>query len=89
MSSKGSDGVLEATGYEANLNSPNTKLMSALLCAALYPNVVQVRSLQGEFIISLDDGWIRFTAASHEVAELDQLLEEKIRNPSMDLISCP
>nr|XP_021328300.1 putative ATP-dependent RNA helicase DHX57 isoform X3 [Danio rerio] len=184
MSSKGSDGVLEATGYEANLNSDNTKLMSAMLCAALYPNVVQVRSPQmkykltskgamkmqpkaeeqrfmtksdgavhihpssvnfsvrhydspylvyhekvktsrvfirdcsmvcvypmvlfgggqvnvelqrGQFIISLDDGWIKFAAASHEVAELvkelrwelDQLLEEKIKNPSMDLISCP
>lgn len=184
MSSKGSDGVLEATGYEANLNSDNTKLMSAMLCAALYPNVVQVRSPQGkykltskgamkmqpkaeelrfmtksdgavhihpssvnysvrhydspylvyhekvktsrvflrdcsmvcvypmvlfgggqvsvelqrgEFIVSLDDGWIKFAAASHEVAELvkelrwemDQLLEEKIRNPSIDLISCP
>ncbi|KAK7140601.1 hypothetical protein R3I94_013020 [Phoxinus phoxinus] len=184
MSSKGGDGVLEATGYEANLNSDNTKLMSAMLCAALYPNVVQVRSPQGkykltskgavkmqpkaeelrfmtkgdgavhihpssvnfsvrhydspylvyhekvktsrvfirdcsmvcvypmvllgggrvsvdlqhgEFIISLDDGWIKFAAASHEVAELvkelrwelDQLLEEKIKNPSIDLISCP
>lgn len=76
MSFKGTDGVLEATGYEvilvhahkhiclfwkegqsqaykhilavcvslykANLNSDNTKLMSAMLCAALYPNVVQV-----------------------------------------------
>uniref|UniRef100_A0A8B9RK37 RNA helicase n=1 Tax=Astyanax mexicanus TaxID=7994 RepID=A0A8B9RK37_ASTMX len=184
MSSKGADGVLEATGYEANLNADNTKLMSAMLCAALYPNVVQVRSPQGkykltskgavkmqpkaeelrfmtkndgavhihpssvnftvrhydspylvyhekvktsrvfirdcsmvcvypmvlfgggqvnvelqrgEFIISLDDGWIRFAAASHQVAELvkelrwelDQLLEDKIKNPSMDLITCP
>ncbi|XP_060781858.1 putative ATP-dependent RNA helicase DHX57 isoform X2 [Neoarius graeffei] len=184
MSSKGTDGVLEATGYEANLNSDNTKLMSAMLCAALYPNVVQVQAPQGkykptskgamkikpkaeelrfltkndgavhihpssvnfmvrhydspylvyhekvktsrvfirdctmvcvypmvlfgggqvnvelqhgEFIISLDDGWVRFTAASHEVAELvkelrwelDQLLEEKIKNPSIDLITCP
>ncbi|XP_072534065.1 putative ATP-dependent RNA helicase DHX57 isoform X2 [Salminus brasiliensis] len=184
MSSKGTDGVLEATGYEANLNADNTKLMSAMLCAALYPNVVQVRSPQGkykltskgavkmqpkaeelrfltkndgavhihpssvnftvrhydspylvyhekvktsrvfirdcsmvcvypmvlfgggqvnvelqhgEFIISLDDGWIRFAAASHQVAELvkelrwelDQLLEEKIKNPSIDLITCP
>uniref|UniRef100_A0A4W4E6C5 Putative ATP-dependent RNA helicase DHX57 n=1 Tax=Electrophorus electricus TaxID=8005 RepID=A0A4W4E6C5_ELEEL len=183
MSSTGTDGVLEATGYEANLNSDNTKLMSAMLCAALYPNVVQVTpqgkfkqtskgavkmqpkaeelrfltktdgavhihpssvnftvrhydspylvyhekvktsrvfirdcsmvcvypmvlfgggqisvELQrGEFIISLDDGWIRFAATSHEVAELvkelrwelDQLLEEKIRNPSMNLITCP
>ncbi|KAM7367031.1 hypothetical protein PAMP_014956 [Pampus punctatissimus] len=184
MCSKGTDGVLEATGPEANLNSDNIRLMSAMLCAALYPNVVQVRAPQGnykmtskgamkmqpkanelrfmtkndgyvhvhpssvnytvrhynspylvyhekvktsrvfirdcsmvsvyplvlfgggqvnvelhkgEFVISLDDGWIRFAAASHQVAEmvkelrweLDQLLEDKIRNPSMDLSSCP
>ncbi|XP_068442891.1 putative ATP-dependent RNA helicase DHX57 [Clinocottus analis] len=183
-SSKGTDGVLEATGPEANLNSDNIRLMSAMLCAALYPNVVQVRAPQGnykmtskgamkmqpkanelrfmtkddgcvhvhpssvnysvrhynspylvyhekvktsrifirdcsmvsvyplvlfgggqvnvelhkgEFIVSLDDGWIRFAAASHQVAELvkelrwelDQLLEDKIRNPSIDLCSCP
>ncbi|XP_044041528.1 putative ATP-dependent RNA helicase DHX57 isoform X2 [Siniperca chuatsi] len=184
MCSKGTDGVLEATGPEANLNSENIRLMSAMLCAALYPNVVQVRAPQGNykmtskgamkmqpkanelrfmtkndgcvhvhpssvnytvrhydspylvyhekvktsrvfirdcsmvsvyalvllgggqvnmelqkegFVISLDDGWIRFAAASHQVAELvkelrwelDQLLEDKIRNPSMDLCSCP
>ncbi|KAM4614689.1 putative ATP-dependent RNA helicase DHX57 [Polymixia lowei] len=184
MCSKGTDGILDATGPEANLNSDNTRLMSAMLCAALYPNVVQVRSPQGkfkvtskgavkmqpkadelrfmtksdgcvhvhpssvnytvrhydspylvyhekvktsrvfirdcsmvsvyalvlfgggqvnvelhkgEFVISLDDGWIRFAAASHQVAELvkelrwelDQLLEDKIRSPSMDLCSCP
>ncbi|KAJ0012415.1 hypothetical protein NQD34_016749 [Periophthalmus magnuspinnatus] len=184
MSYKGTDGVLESTGPEANLNSDNIKLMSAMLCAALYPNVVQVRSPQGnykmtskgamkmqpkanelrfltkndgyvnvhpssvnytvrhytspylvyhekvktsrvfirdcsmvsvyplvlfgggqvtvelhkgEFLISLDDGWIRFAAASHQVAELvkelrwelDQLLEDKIKNPIMDLCSCP
>ncbi|KAK5849246.1 hypothetical protein PBY51_008900 [Eleginops maclovinus] len=184
MSSKGADGILEATGPEANLNSDNIRLMSAMLCAALYPNVVQVRSPQGsykmtskgamkmqpkanelrfmtksdgcvhihpssvnytvrhynspylvyhekvktsrifirdcsmvsvyalvlfgggqvhmelhkgEFVISLDDGWIRFAASSHQVAELvkelrwelDQLLEDKIRNPSIDLCTCP
>ncbi|KAM6986672.1 putative ATP-dependent RNA helicase DHX57 isoform 1-T2 [Aplochiton taeniatus] len=184
MCSKGTDGILEATGREANLNSDNIRLMSAMLCAALYPNVVQVRSPQGkykltakgamkmqpkadelrfmtkgdgavhvhpssvnytvrhydspylvyhekvktsrvfirdcsmvsvyplvlfgggqvnvelqkgEFVISLDDGWIRFAASSHQVAELvkelrwelDQLLEDKIRNPSMDLCTCP
>uniref|UniRef100_A0A7N6C3R2 Putative ATP-dependent RNA helicase DHX57 n=1 Tax=Anabas testudineus TaxID=64144 RepID=A0A7N6C3R2_ANATE len=182
--SKGTDGVLEATGPEANLNSENIRLMSAMLCAALYPNVVQVRAPQGsykmtskgamkmqpkanelrfmtkndgcvhvhpssvnytvrhydspylvyhekvktsrvfirdcsmvsvyplvlfgggqvsvelhkgEFVISLDDGWIQFAAASHQVAELvkelrwelDQLLEDKIKNPSIDLCSCP
>ncbi|XP_077399791.1 putative ATP-dependent RNA helicase DHX57 [Vanacampus margaritifer] len=184
LGSRGSDGILEATGPEANLNADNIHLMSAMLCAALYPNVVQVQAPQGvykmsvkgavkmppkanelrfltktdgcvhvhpssvnynvrkysspylvylekvktsrifirdcsmvsvyalvlfgggevnvdvhqgQFVISLDDGWIRFAADSHQVAELvkelrwelDRLLEDKIRNPSMDLCSCP
>ncbi|XP_048337698.1 putative ATP-dependent RNA helicase DHX57 [Sphaerodactylus townsendi] len=178
------DGVLDATGEEANANSENVKLISAILCAALYPNVVQVKIPDGkyqktsagavkmkpkpgelkfvtknegyvhihpssvnyqtrhfespylvyhekiktsrvfirdcsmvsvyplilfgggrinvylqknEFVVSLDDGWIRFVAASHQVAELvkelrselDQLLQDKIKNPSMDLFTCP
>uniref|UniRef100_A0A8C5F0P9 RNA helicase n=1 Tax=Gopherus evgoodei TaxID=1825980 RepID=A0A8C5F0P9_9SAUR len=178
------DGVLDATGEEANSNAENIKLISAILCAALYPNVVQVKTPEGkyqytsagavklhpkaeelkfvtkndgyvhihpssvnyqtrhfdspylvyhekiktsrvfirdcsmvsvyplvlfgggqvhvqlqrgEFVISLDDGWIRFAAASHQVAELvkelrcelDQLLQDKIKNPSMDLCTCP
>uniref|UniRef100_A0A8B9NQM0 Putative ATP-dependent RNA helicase DHX57 n=1 Tax=Apteryx owenii TaxID=8824 RepID=A0A8B9NQM0_APTOW len=178
------DGVLDATGEEANSNAENIKLISAMLCAALYPNVVQVKTPEGkyqktstgavkmqpkaeelkfvtkndgyvhihpssvnyqtrhfespylvyhekiktsrvfirdcsmvsvyplvllgggqvhmqlqkgEFVISLDDGWIRFVAASHQVAELvkelrcelDQLLQDKIKNPSMDLCMCP
>ncbi|XP_015273563.1 PREDICTED: putative ATP-dependent RNA helicase DHX57 [Gekko japonicus] len=182
--SHGGDGVLDATGEEANANSENTKLISAILCAALYPNVVQVKIPDGkyqktsagavkmkpkpgelqfvtknegyvhihpssvnyqtrhfespylvyhekiktsrvfirdcsmvsvyplilfgggrinvqlqksEFVVSLDDGWIRFVAASHQVAELvkelrcelDQLLQDKIKNPSMDLFTCP
>ncbi|KGL77564.1 Putative ATP-dependent RNA helicase DHX57, partial [Tinamus guttatus] len=181
---QGGDGVLDATGEEANSNAENIKLISAMLCAALYPNVVQVKMPEGkyqktsagavkmqpkaeevkfvtkndgyvhihpssvnyqtrhfespylvyhekiktsrvfirdcsmvsvyplvllgggqvhtqlqkgEFVISLDDGWIRFAAASHQVAELvkelrcelDQLLQDKIKNPSMDLCMCP
>ncbi|XP_062427610.1 putative ATP-dependent RNA helicase DHX57 [Rhea pennata] len=181
---QGGDGVLESTGEEANSNAENIKLISAMLCAALYPNVVQVKTPEGkyqktstgavkmqpkaeelkfvtkndgyvhihpssvnyqtrhfdspylvyhekiktsrvfirdcsmvsvyplvllgggqvhmqlqkgEFVISLDDGWIRFVAASHQVAELvkelrcelDQLLQDKIKNPSMDLCMCP
>ncbi|KAG5266286.1 hypothetical protein AALO_G00229290 [Alosa alosa] len=109
MSCKGTDGVLEATGHEANLNADNTRLMSAVYqCRSLPPNVgrrlgsvmqgqVSVELQRGQFIVSLDDGWIKFAAASHQVAELvkelrwelDQLLEEKIKNPSMDLITCP
>ncbi|XP_071596127.1 putative ATP-dependent RNA helicase DHX57 isoform X1 [Heliangelus exortis] len=178
------DGVLDATGEEANSNAENIKLISAMLCAALYPNVVQVKKPEGKyqktstgavkmqpkaeelkfvtkndgyvhihpssvnyqtrhfespylvyhekiktsrvfirdcsmvsvyplvllgggqvhiqlqkgkFVISLDDGWIQFVAASHQVAELvkelrcelDQLLQDKIKNPSMDLCMCP
>ncbi|NWX18054.1 DEXH1 helicase, partial [Aegotheles bennettii] len=58
---------------------------------------VHMQLQKGEFVISLDDGWIRFVAASHQVAELvkelrcelDQLLQDKIKNPSMDLCMCP
>ncbi|GCC31188.1 hypothetical protein chiPu_0009645 [Chiloscyllium punctatum] len=184
MSSRGGDGIIEATGQEANSNAENMKLISAMLCAALYPNVVQVTSPQskyaktmsgtvkvlpkpeelhfitkndgnvhihpssvnyqvrhfespylvyhekvktsrvflrdcsmvsvyplvlfgggqvsvelerGQFIICLDDGWIRFAAASPQIAELvkelrwelDQLLEDKIKKPNMDLCTCP
>uniref|UniRef100_A0A8C5GGX6 Putative ATP-dependent RNA helicase DHX57 n=1 Tax=Gouania willdenowi TaxID=441366 RepID=A0A8C5GGX6_GOUWI len=154
-STHGTDGVLKATGPEANLNSENISLMSAMLCAALYPNVIQrwrveeaaqtnasyvyyktrlyespflvylekvktrrvfirdcsmtsvfplllfggsqinVELHNGEFVLSLDDGWIKFAAPSYQVAalvkelrwELDELLEDKIRNPNIDL--CP
>ncbi|XP_051033816.1 putative ATP-dependent RNA helicase DHX57 isoform X2 [Phodopus roborovskii] len=181
---QGGDGVLDATGEEANTNAENPKLISAVLCAALYPNVVQVKTPEGKFqktssgvvrlqpksaelkfvtksdgyvhihpssvnyqvrhfdspyllyhekiktsrvfirdcsmvsvyplvlfgggqvnvqlqrgafVVSLDDGWIRFVAASHQIAELvkelrcelDQLLQDKIKNPSMDLCTCP
>jgi len=39
---QGGDGILDATGEEANSNAENPKLISAMLCAALYPNVVRV-----------------------------------------------
>ncbi|NXR76108.1 DEXH1 helicase, partial [Pycnonotus jocosus] len=58
---------------------------------------VHMQLHRGDFVISLDDGWIRFVAASHQVGELvkelrcelDQLLQDKIKNPSMDLCMCP
>ena len=34
--------TLHVVPLQANLNSDNIRLMSAMLCAALYPNVVQV-----------------------------------------------
>ena len=48
---------------------------------------------RGQFVISMEDGWIKFVTFSHVIAEclkemrreLDQLLEEKIANPDLDL----
>ncbi|XP_072032670.1 putative ATP-dependent RNA helicase DHX57 [Amphiura filiformis] len=184
MAGRYGDAVVKAAGYEANSNADNSKLVVAVLCAALYPNVVQVMTPEtkysqtsvgavqkapkpnelkfktkdegyihihpssvnfqvryyespylvyhekvktskvyirdcsmvsvyplllfggcslhvdmerGKFIISLDDGWIRFKVNSVEVAELvrelrlelDQLMADKISNPNMDLCTCP
>ncbi|XP_038072636.1 putative ATP-dependent RNA helicase DHX57 [Patiria miniata] len=178
------DAVLKMCGPEGNANADNSRLVLAVLCAALYPNVVQVMTPEskysqtsagavpkaprpedirfktrddgyvnvhpssvnfqvrhyespylvfhekiktskvyirdcsmvsvyplllfggcdlsinmdrGRFIISLDEGWIRFNVATVEVAELvrelrlelDQLLQDKIQQPNMDLCTCP
>ena len=56
---------------------------------------VKVRLERGRFVLSLEDGWIKFVTESHKVAEclkemrseLDKLLEEKIRDTSLDLSS--
>ena len=179
----GSDGVAEITGLEGNINSNNLKLLSGILVAALYPNIVQILTpdvryhassagavqraptseelkfqtkdgfvhvhpssvnynvrnfqspyliyhekvktskvfirdcsmvtvyplllfgganisidmYQGDFILSVDDGWIKFLASSPQIAELlkelrkemDQLLEDKISQPDMDLLTLP
>uniref|UniRef100_UPI00359015E6 putative ATP-dependent RNA helicase DHX57 isoform X2 n=1 Tax=Myxine glutinosa TaxID=7769 RepID=UPI00359015E6 len=39
---RSNDGIVQATGPEVNANSENAKLVSAMLCAALYPNVIKV-----------------------------------------------
>jgi len=54
---------------------------------------VKVELQRGEFVLSLENGWIKFGTKSHSVAEclkemrseLDNLLEEKIRRPTLDL----
>lgn len=38
------DNLLEITGKDLNANSENSRLIGAILCAALYPNVVKVRN---------------------------------------------
>lgn len=44
MSRSGSDAVYKATGDECNENGTNWKLLVSVICAALYPNIVQVLS---------------------------------------------
>ena len=56
---------------------------------------VKVELQRGKFGLLVEDGWIKFVTASHKVAEclkemrseLDRLLEEKIRDTSLDLNS--
>jgi ATP-dependent RNA helicase DHX57 len=40
----GEDNILDITGPELNVNGNNTKLLTTILFAALYPNVVKVFS---------------------------------------------
>lgn len=46
------DNVLEVTGSEMNVNGDNNRLLAALLCAALYPNVVKVLTPEKSFTMS-------------------------------------
>jgi ATP-dependent RNA helicase DHX57 len=56
---------------------------------------VKVQLQRGKFVLSMEDGWIKFVTESHKVAEclkemrseLDKLLEEKIKHPTLDLSS--
>ncbi|XP_055878290.1 putative ATP-dependent RNA helicase DHX57 [Biomphalaria glabrata] len=41
LASHGSDGVAEITGPEVNVNNSNMELLSSLLVAALYPNIIK------------------------------------------------
>lgn len=43
------DNLFEITGKELNANSENSKLIAAILCAALYPNVVKVINTERAF----------------------------------------
>jgi len=52
---------------------------------------------RGQFVISLEEGWIKFICDTHQIAELlkemrlelDNLLEEKISSPNTDLMTDP
>ncbi|XP_055610130.1 putative ATP-dependent RNA helicase DHX57 [Uranotaenia lowii] len=44
------DELLELTGTEINSNGENNRLLAAILCAALYPNVIKVLTPEKSFI---------------------------------------
>ena len=54
---------------------------------------VDVELHRGQFVLSMEEGWIKFVTFNHVIAEclkemrkeLDQLLEEKIANPDLDM----
>ncbi|XP_033106409.1 putative ATP-dependent RNA helicase DHX57 isoform X2 [Anneissia japonica] len=49
MAGGGSDVVAMSIAPEANINAANHKLVIAVLCAALYPNIVQVMTLESKY----------------------------------------
>ena len=69
----------------------------------IYPMILFGRSglhvelVRGQFVLSMEKGWIKFVTASQNIAEflndmrveLDELLSQKISNPSLDLITNP
>ena len=54
---------------------------------------VDVELQRGQFVLSMEDGWIKFVTFNHVIAEclkemrreLDRILEDKIAKPEMDL----
>ncbi|KAF6205655.1 hypothetical protein GE061_019828, partial [Apolygus lucorum] len=47
------DRILEITGRELNVHGDNQKLLSAILCAALYPNIVKVFTPDKQYSASI------------------------------------
>ncbi|KAJ8919592.1 hypothetical protein NQ315_002214 [Exocentrus adspersus] len=48
----GQDGVYEITGSEFNKNGDNIRVLSSVLCAALYPNIVKILTPSKSFVMS-------------------------------------
>lgn len=48
----GKDNILDVTGPELNVNGDNTKLLTAILCAALYPNVAKVLTPEKSYVLT-------------------------------------
>ena len=69
----------------------------------MYPLVLfggtamEVLMRRGQFVLSLEEGWMKFITDTHQIAELlkeirvelDNVLEDKIATPERDLLSGP
>lgn len=47
------DNILELTGNELNSNGNNSRLLAAVLCAALYPNIVKVLTPEKNYTMGI------------------------------------
>lgn len=47
------DNILELTGNDLNCNGNNSRLLAAILCAALYPNIVKVLTPEKNYTMSI------------------------------------
>ncbi|XP_017781544.1 PREDICTED: putative ATP-dependent RNA helicase DHX57 [Nicrophorus vespilloides] len=48
----GQDDVYQVTGQEFNANNDNQRVLSSILCAALYPNVAKILQPEKSFVVS-------------------------------------
>uniref|UniRef100_A0A8C4QJA6 Putative ATP-dependent RNA helicase DHX57 n=1 Tax=Eptatretus burgeri TaxID=7764 RepID=A0A8C4QJA6_EPTBU len=101
MCRRGSDGVIQATGPEVNANSENPKLVSAMLCAALYPNVIKVTSADDKkvssktnklvFMTKTEVVYIHPSSINYQVTSLSSpfmVYHEKVRTSRLYVREC-
>jgi ATP-dependent RNA helicase DHX57 len=58
------DNVLELTGKLLNSNSDNSKLISGILCASLYPNVVKILTPESSYVATVSGAMPKAFSAS-------------------------
>ena len=80
-----------------------TCIMVQVSMVPMYPLVLfggtamEVLMHRGQFVLSLEEGWMKFITDTHQIAELlkeirvelDNVLEDKIATPERDLLSGP
>jgi len=70
---KHSDGVLQLSGEYYNINNKNYKIIKAILCAGLYPNIVKIKIPETRYHQTASGS----VASLNEVRELKFVLKSK------------